>query len=50
MSRLDDGEIANRGGIVLIPRKAGPVVPVNAAPNEALIMMMRERGKPRAHC
>jgi len=46
-SRLDDGRIAIRGGrIILIPRKAGPVVPVDVAPNDVLIIMMRERGKP----
>ena len=32
--------------IMLISRKAGPVVPVNVAPNDVLIIMMRERGKP----
>lgn len=35
-SCLDDG-IAIRGGrVYLIPRKAGPVVPFNVAPNETL--------------
>ena len=38
MSRLNDGEVASRDRIMLIPRKA--------APNEALIMMKRGRGKP----
>ena len=47
MSRLDDGRIAIRGGrIVLIPRKAGPVVPVDVAPDDVLIIMRHERGKP----
>ena len=31
----NDGKIASRGErIILIPRKAGPVVPANVAPNE----------------
>ena len=47
MSRLDDGKIAIRGKrIVLISRKAASVLPVNVAPNDVLIIMMRERGKP----
>ena len=47
MSRLDDGRIASRGErIMLISRKAGSVASVNVAPNEALIIMMRGRGKP----
>ena len=47
MSRLDDGRIAIRGErIVLIPRKAGPVVPVNVAPNEPRIKMRWLREKP----
>ena len=47
MCRLDDGRIASRGRrITLIPREAGSVVPVNVTPNEALIIIMRGRGKP----
>ena len=46
MSCLDDGRMAIRGGrIMLIPRKAGPVVSLNVA-HDALIVMKRERGKP----
>ena len=36
-----------RGGrIVLIPREAGFVVLLDVAPNDVLIRMKRERGKP----
>ncbi|RLF63399.1 MAG: hydroxyacid dehydrogenase [Thermoplasmata archaeon] len=38
MNCLDDGRIAIRGRIIPIPREAGSVVPVNAAPHDALIM------------
>ncbi len=46
-SRLNDGIVAIRGGrINLISRKAGPVVPVNVAPNEPPNQMRWLRGKP----
>jgi len=47
VSRLDDGRIASRGGrIGLIPRKAGPVVPVDVAPDGPRNLMKWQRGKP----
>ncbi|RLF65900.1 MAG: hypothetical protein DRN30_03105, partial [Thermoplasmata archaeon] len=46
MNCLDDGKVAIRGKrIVLIPRKAGPVV-VNVAPNGPRNLMKWLRGKP----
>ena len=45
-SRLNDGRIAIRGRIILIPRKAGPVVPANVAPDEPRIKMKWLREKP----
>ena len=46
MNRLHDGEVAIRGGIMLIPRGAGTVVPANVAPDEPRIKMKWLRGKP----
>ena len=47
MSRLHDGKVASRGKrIVLIPRKADPVVAVNVAPDEPRNLMEWLRGKP----
>ncbi|RLF64766.1 MAG: hypothetical protein DRN30_05050, partial [Thermoplasmata archaeon] len=47
-SRLHDGRITIMGErIILIPRKAAPVVPANVAPNDVLIIMRRERGSLR---
>jgi len=47
-SRLNDGRITIRGGIILIPRKAASVVPVNVAPDEPRIKMKWLRGEARA--
>jgi len=45
--RSDDGWVAIRsGGLYLVPRKAGPVVPVDEAPDEPLRRMRWIRGKP----
>ena len=47
MSRLYDGRIAIRGErIVLISRKAGPVVPVDVAPDGPRNLMKWLREKP----
>jgi putative transposase len=46
-SRSNDGMVATRsGGLTLIPRKAGPVVPVDVAPTEPPTEMKWLRGKP----
>ena len=46
-SRSNDGLIAIRsGGLILIPRKAGPVVPVDVAPDEPPIEMKWLMEKP----
>jgi len=46
-SRSNDGVVATRsGGLILIPREAGPVVPVDVAPNEPPIWMRWLREKP----
>jgi len=46
-SRSNDGSVAIRGGgLVLIPRKAGPVVPANVAPDDPLTEMKWLREKP----
>jgi len=46
-SRLNDGKVAIRGGrIVLIPRKAAPVVAVNVAPDGPRNLMKWLREKP----
>jgi len=43
----DDGWVAIRsGGLYLVPCKAGPVVPVDVAPDEPLTRMRWIRGKP----
>ncbi len=45
--RLDDSGAATRGGrIYLVPRKAGPVVPADAAPGEILRIDEVSEGKP----
>jgi len=45
--RSNDGKVAIRGGrLILITRKAGSVVSVNAAPNEPPIEMRWLREKP----
>ena len=47
MNCLDDGKVASRGGrIMLIPRKAGFVVPVDVAPDGPRIKMKWLREKP----
>ena len=47
MNRSNDGRIAIMGGrIFIISRKAAQVVAVDVAPNDVLIMMRHERGKP----
>ena len=47
LSRSNDGLVAIRNGVLaLISRKAGPVVPVNVAPNEPSIEMRWLREKP----
>jgi len=46
-SRSNDGIVATRGGgLILIPRKAGSVVPVDVAPSEPPIEMRWLREKP----
>jgi len=45
--RSNDGGVAIRGGrLYLIPRKVGPVVPIDVAPDEPLIKMRWLREKP----
>ena len=43
---LNDGKIASRGRIILIPRKDAPVVAVNVASNGPRNLMKWQRGKP----